>query len=61
MAARLRLSMMCPSRIDLAASEMGSEASSPSTRTVYSPVIAPLELVPARSISFGRAAKTLGV
>ena len=58
--ASLRVSTMCPSRIDRAVSAIGSLWSSPSTSTVYSPVIDPVEPVPAFSSSCGIIAKTLG-
>ena len=41
--ASLRVSTMCPSRIDRAVSAIGSLWSSPSTSTVYSPVIEPVD------------------
>src|SRR3954471_2669705 len=53
--------MMWPSRIERTASAIGSLKSSPSTRTVYRPVIEPTSLVPERSRSFGSMANTLGV
>ena len=43
---------MWPSKILLEASAMGSFISSPSTRTVYSPVIVPFLLAPALSKLF---------
>src|SRR3954447_22216345 len=53
--------MTWPSRIERTASAIGSLKSSPSTRTVYRPVIEPTSLVPERSRSFGSMANTLGV
>ena len=51
MVASFRVSTMWPSRIDRAVSAIGSLWSSPSTRTVYSPVIEPVTPVPAFSSS----------
>ena len=51
---------MCPSKMLRAVSVIGSLKSSPSTSTVYNPVIDPLSEVPARSNSFGISEYTLG-
>ena len=51
--------MMWPSKIERAVSVIGSLKSSPSTSTVYSPVIEPLSALPALSKSFGISEYTL--
>jgi hypothetical protein len=56
----LRDSTTCPSRIERAASEIGSLWSSPSTSTVYNPVIEPRSAAPARSSRRGSSENTLG-
>ena len=52
--------MKCPSSIPLAVSAIGSFISSPSTSTVYKPVIEPLSPFPALSRSLGISEYTLG-
>ena len=44
---------MCPSRMPRTVSAMGSLVSSPSTSTVYTPVIEPRRKFPLRSSSLG--------
>ncbi len=53
--------MMCPSKIPLAASQIGSLKSSPSTNTVKKPVMVPTFPAPARSNKRGNNANTEGV
>ena len=49
-----------PSRIERAQSAIGSSMSSPSTSTVYSPVMLPASAAPARSSSRGSRENTDG-
>ncbi len=58
--ASFRVRTMCPSRMDRAVSAIGSLWSSPSTRTVYRPVMDPVTPVPAFYSSVGIIANTLG-
>ena len=58
--ASFRERTMWPSRMARAASAMGSFMSSPSTSTVYRPVMLPASPAPARSKRRGMRAKTDG-